>query len=63
MTKQKTALINAADSIGQKIQYHSAGFLANRRQVILHFNPVSSNLSGESSNTQILFSYFSLIDH
>ncbi|XP_057544804.1 suppressor of RPS4-RLD 1 isoform X2 [Amaranthus tricolor] len=32
MTKQKTALINAADSIGQKIQYHSAGFLANRRQ-------------------------------
>lgn len=32
MTKQKTALIHAADSIGQKIQYNSAGFLPNRRQ-------------------------------
>lgn len=32
MTKQKTALIHAADSIGQKIQYHSPGFLPNKRQ-------------------------------
>ncbi|KAL2906425.1 Suppressor of RPS4-RLD 1 [Bienertia sinuspersici] len=32
MTKQKTTLIHAADSIGQKIQYKCAGFLPNRRQ-------------------------------
>ncbi|KNA17244.1 hypothetical protein SOVF_081470, partial [Spinacia oleracea] len=32
MTKQKTSLIHAADSIGQKIQYNCAGFLPNRRQ-------------------------------
>ncbi|KAJ4848829.1 Suppressor of RPS4-RLD 1 [Turnera subulata] len=32
MTKQKTALLAAADSIGKKIQYDCAGFLHNRRQ-------------------------------
>lgn len=32
MTKQKTTLIHAADSIGRKIQYNCAGFLPNRRQ-------------------------------
>ncbi|KAK9749557.1 hypothetical protein RND81_02G134300 [Saponaria officinalis] len=32
LTKQKTALVHAADSIGQKIQYHSPGFLPNKRQ-------------------------------
>ncbi|XP_021735079.1 suppressor of RPS4-RLD 1-like isoform X2 [Chenopodium quinoa] len=32
MTKQKTALIHAADFIGQKIQYNATGFLPNRRQ-------------------------------
>ncbi|GAB4849033.1 Suppressor of RPS4-RLD 1 [Ancistrocladus abbreviatus] len=32
MTKQKTALLSAADSIGRKIQYNSPGFLPNRRQ-------------------------------
>lgn len=34
MTKQKTALLNAADSIGSKIQYNCPGFLPNKRQVI-----------------------------
>lgn len=33
LTKQKSALIQAADSIGQKIQYDCPGFLPNRRQV------------------------------
>lgn len=32
MTKQKTALIHAADAIGQRLQYHCPGFLPNRRQ-------------------------------
>lgn len=32
LTKQKSALIQAADSIGQKIQYDCPGFLPNRRQ-------------------------------
>ncbi|XP_050205125.1 suppressor of RPS4-RLD 1 [Mercurialis annua] len=32
MTKQKTALLMAADSIGKKIQYDCLGFLPNRRQ-------------------------------
>ncbi|KAJ9177336.1 hypothetical protein P3X46_012567 [Hevea brasiliensis] len=32
MTKQKTALLVAADSIGKKIQYDCPGFLPNRRQ-------------------------------
>ncbi|KAF7828654.1 suppressor of RPS4-RLD 1-like isoform X1 [Senna tora] len=32
ITKQKAALIQAADSIGKKIQYDCAGFLPNRRQ-------------------------------
>lgn len=32
-TKQKIALLAAADSIGQKIQYDCYGFLSNRRQV------------------------------
>ncbi|XP_052195401.1 suppressor of RPS4-RLD 1 isoform X1 [Diospyros lotus] len=32
MTKQKTALIQAADSIGKKIHYRCPGFLPNRRQ-------------------------------
>ncbi|XP_057493155.1 suppressor of RPS4-RLD 1 [Actinidia eriantha] len=32
VTKQKTALIQAADSIGKKIQYNCSGFLPNRRQ-------------------------------
>ncbi|GMH24057.1 hypothetical protein Nepgr_025900 [Nepenthes gracilis] len=32
MTKQKTALLRAADSIGRKIQYNSPGFLPNKRQ-------------------------------
>ncbi|XP_009768272.1 suppressor of RPS4-RLD 1 [Nicotiana sylvestris] len=31
-TKQKTALLQAADSVGSKIQYHCPGFLHNRRQ-------------------------------
>lgn len=31
-TKQKTALLQAADSIGRNIQYHCPGFLHNRRQ-------------------------------
>lgn len=34
MTKQKAALLMAADSIGKRIQYDSQGFLSNRRQVI-----------------------------
>lgn len=34
VTKQKTALLLAADSIGKKIQYDCPGFLSNRRQVI-----------------------------
>jgi hypothetical protein len=33
ITKQKSALIQAADSIGKKIQYDCPGFLPNRRQV------------------------------
>lgn len=33
-TKQKTALLHAADSIGKKIQYDCPGFLPNKRQVI-----------------------------
>jgi hypothetical protein len=33
-TKQKTALLQAADSIGKKIQYDCPGFLPNKRQVI-----------------------------
>ncbi|XP_027362066.1 suppressor of RPS4-RLD 1 isoform X2 [Abrus precatorius] len=32
LTKQKAALIQAADSIGKKIQYDCPGFLPNRRQ-------------------------------
>ncbi|KAL7193336.1 hypothetical protein ACSBR2_025027 [Camellia fascicularis] len=32
VTKQKTALTRAADSIGKKIQYSCLGFLPNRRQ-------------------------------
>ncbi|KAL8476980.1 hypothetical protein ACS0TY_029326 [Phlomoides rotata] len=32
LTKQKTALLQAADSIGKKIQYHCPGFLPNKRQ-------------------------------
>ncbi|KAL8160725.1 hypothetical protein V2J09_002262 [Rumex salicifolius] len=32
MTKQKSSLLQAADSIGRKIQYDSPGFLANKRQ-------------------------------
>ncbi|KAJ0040577.1 hypothetical protein Pint_27946 [Pistacia integerrima] len=32
VTKQKTALLLAADSIGKKIQYDVPGFLSNRRQ-------------------------------
>ncbi|XP_027193136.1 suppressor of RPS4-RLD 1 isoform X2 [Cicer arietinum] len=32
LTKQKSALIQAADSIGKKIQYDCPGFLPNRRQ-------------------------------
>ncbi|XAR57739.1 hypothetical protein NMG60_11025991 [Bertholletia excelsa] len=32
VTKQKTALIQAADRIGKKIQYNCPGFLPNRRQ-------------------------------
>ncbi|XP_074308821.1 suppressor of RPS4-RLD 1 [Silene latifolia] len=32
LTKQKTTLVHAADSIGQKIQYRSPGFLPNKRQ-------------------------------
>ncbi|KAK2372574.1 Suppressor of RPS4-RLD 1 [Trifolium repens] len=32
ITKQKSALIQAADSIGKKIQYDCPGFLPNRRQ-------------------------------
>ncbi|XP_065873083.1 suppressor of RPS4-RLD 1 [Euphorbia lathyris] len=32
ITKQKTALLMAADSIGKKIQYDCLGFLPNRRQ-------------------------------
>lgn len=35
ITKQKAALIRAADSIGKKIQYDCPGFLPNRRQVNL----------------------------
>ncbi|XP_011099339.1 suppressor of RPS4-RLD 1 [Sesamum indicum] len=32
LTKQKAVLLQAADSIGKKIQYHCPGFLPNRRQ-------------------------------
>ncbi|XP_057768890.1 suppressor of RPS4-RLD 1 isoform X2 [Salvia miltiorrhiza] len=32
LTKQKAALLQAADSIGKKIQYHCPGFLPNKRQ-------------------------------
>lgn len=32
LNKQRTALLQVADSIGQKIQYHCPGFFANRRQ-------------------------------
>ncbi|KAK9286712.1 hypothetical protein L1049_015115 [Liquidambar formosana] len=32
ITKQKTALLQAADSIGKKIQYNCPGFLPNKRQ-------------------------------
>ena len=35
LTKQKAALLQAADSIGKKIQYDCPGFLPNRRQVKL----------------------------
>lgn len=34
VTKQKTALVLAADLIGKKIQYDCPGFLPNKRQVI-----------------------------
>lgn len=36
LTKQKAALLLAADSIGKKIQYHCPGFLPNKRQVIVY---------------------------
>lgn len=36
LTKQKVALIQAADSIGKKIQYDCPGFLPNRRQVMFY---------------------------
>ncbi|XP_042064943.1 suppressor of RPS4-RLD 1-like [Salvia splendens] len=32
LTKQKAALLQAADSIGKKIQYHCPGFMPNKRQ-------------------------------
>lgn len=32
VTKQKNVLLQAADSIGKRIQYHCPGFLPNRRQ-------------------------------
>ncbi|XP_073044864.1 suppressor of RPS4-RLD 1 [Primulina eburnea] len=32
LTKQKATLLQCADSIGKKIQYHCRGFLRNRRQ-------------------------------
>ncbi|KAL3646360.1 hypothetical protein CASFOL_011540 [Castilleja foliolosa] len=32
LTKQKAALLQAADSVGKKIQYHCLGFLPNKRQ-------------------------------
>lgn len=38
LTKQKIALLQAADSIGKKIQYDCPGFLPNRRQVIINYN-------------------------
>jgi len=37
LTKQKGALIQAADFIGKKIQYDCPGFLPNGRQVQLFF--------------------------
>lgn len=36
LTKQKAALLQAADSIGKKIQYKCPGFLPNKRQVIAY---------------------------
>lgn len=38
VTKQKTVLLQAADSIGRRIQYDCPGFLPNRRQVILQLD-------------------------
>lgn len=35
VTKHKTVLLQAANSIGRRIQYDCAGFLPNRRQVTL----------------------------
>lgn len=49
VTKHKTALLLAADSIGKKIQYDCPGFLPNRRQVInseMNSVKVPSNRSG-----------------
>lgn len=34
ITKHKSILLQAADLIGQKIQYNCPGFLSNRRQVM-----------------------------
>lgn len=34
VTKQRTALLQVADTIGRKIQYECPGFLSNKRQVI-----------------------------
>lgn len=34
VTKHKHVLLQAADFLGQKMQYNCAGFLSNRRQVI-----------------------------
>lgn len=44
VTKQKTALLLAADSIGKKIQYDVPGFLSNRRQVIYFGNFYNKNM-------------------
>jgi len=42
LTKQKNALIQAADFIGKKIQYDCPGFLPNRRQVELFVHMLTS---------------------
>lgn len=57
LTKQKTALIQAADSIGKRIQYDCPGFLPNGRQVKLFLFNVKVAICGLLV-LNILFSFF-----
>lgn len=44
ITKQKNVLLQAADSIGRRIQYDCPGFLPNRRQVIFYLQSLLKSI-------------------